>query len=102
MAEAVESFSDGWIEALKEYLPTKYITDQETRAGPLIVYRWLGISWVFSRKEEFKEMTKLIELSCHANLKEDVEDGLPIPDLVLGSIPCHVVFLQTDIVQTRS
>jgi hypothetical protein len=83
MAESVESFSDGWIDALKEYLPTKYVTQEDAQD----VHRWLGISWVFGKDEEFKKMTALVERGCYAALAEDIEEGLPIPDLIVGTFP---------------
>jgi hypothetical protein len=91
MAEAVESFLDGWIEGLRKGLPTKYITDKEIQD----VHRWLGISWVFGKEEEFKEMTKLTERGCYASLAEDIEEGLPIPDLIVG------MFSQSDCVYCK-
>jgi hypothetical protein len=79
MTEGVQSYSEGWIEALREDLPTKYVTEKDTN----LVHRWLGISWVFEKSEEFKKMTQLVEQGCWANLVEDMEEGLPIPDLVI-------------------
>lgn len=96
MAEAVESLSDGWIEALREGLPTKYETEKEAPVGaPVgaqIVHRWLGISWVFGKDQEFKAMSELIERNCYADLKEDIEERLPIPDLVLSTLSRHPQF----------
>jgi BTB/POZ domain len=73
MTEAVESFSEGWIDALKGGLPTKYTRDEEI----WVVHYWLGISWVFGKDEEFKNMTALTERGCYAPLAEEIEESLP-------------------------
>jgi hypothetical protein len=77
IAEAVESFSEGWIDALKEGLLTKYTTDEEL----WIVHCWLGIAWVFGRKK----MTALTERGCYAPLAKEIQEALPIPDLIVGT-----------------
>jgi hypothetical protein len=75
---------------LREGLSRKYTTAEDKR----IVHRWLGISWVFGKDDEFRKVTKLMEQGCHANLKElidTLEAGLPIPNLILG------MFLKMDL-----
>jgi len=79
MAEVVESYSDGWIDGLMEDFPTKYAFGDDTE----IVHRWLGISWVFGKDDEFNELTQLVERGCWADLEGDLEEGLPIPDLII-------------------
>jgi hypothetical protein len=80
MVEAVEAFSCSWIEDLKIGIPTLYNTPEEQAA----VHRWVGISWVFGKRVEFKAMTQLIERGSNANLAENIEEGLPIPDILIS------------------
>jgi hypothetical protein len=80
MVEAVEVFSCSWIEDLKMSLPTLYSTPEEQEA----VHRWVGISWVFGKRVEFKAMTQLIERGSNANLAENIEEGLPIPEILIS------------------
>ena len=90
MVEAVEVFSNGWIEHLKSPdpesddilgLPDVYESLEEQKA----VHRWIGISWVFARPVEFKEMTALMARGCYADLESNMEEELPIPILVIGT-----------------
>jgi hypothetical protein len=87
MVEAVEVFSDGWIEHLKHPDPESYIQGlpdaYESLEQQRTVHRWIGISWVFGRPVEFKEMTALMGRGCYADL-ESMEE-VPIPGLVLGT-----------------
>ncbi|KAN0108577.1 hypothetical protein V8E51_008319 [Hyaloscypha variabilis] len=47
-----------------------------------------GLNWGHTQTpgKEFKNMTQLVERGCYANLVEDIEEGLPIPDLIITSI----------------
>jgi len=83
MVEAVESFSDGWIDAIEEdLLPAGYATEEDAED----VHRWLGIAWVFAREDEFVRMTELMERGCWEGLAEDIEEDLPIPGLIVGML----------------
>jgi hypothetical protein len=97
MTEGVQSYSEGWIEALREDLPTKYVTGKDAQ----LVHRWLGISWVFERGMEFRTMTQLIERGCHSNLAEDIEEGLPIPDLIISSLLSHLSWISSELTDLR-
>jgi hypothetical protein len=79
MVEAVEVFSCSWIEDLKIDLPKSYQPHERED-----VYRWVGISWVFGKRVEFKAMTQLIERGSNANLAESIEEGIPIPDILIS------------------
>lgn len=94
MVEAVEVFSSGWIAHFKLpgyrllyyrtmdsdsydspdspdlpepddslYLPKTHESLEDQKA----VHRWIGISWVFVRPVEFKEMTALMARGCYAD-----------------------------------
>ncbi|PMD57216.1 uncharacterized protein K444DRAFT_632349 [Hyaloscypha bicolor E] len=82
MVEAVESFSNGWIDAVEDLLPAGYATTEDVED----VHRWLGISWVFAREDEFVRMTELMERGCWEGLAEDIEEVLPIPGLIVETI----------------
>lgn len=75
MTEAVQFFSDTWIDALeREGFPRTY-----NRA----VLKLLLIFHIFDRPEEFKTMTRLIQRECDENLVEDAKD-IPLPPNLLG------------------
>ena len=79
MVEAVEVFSCSWIEDLKIDLPKSYQPhERET------VDQWVGISWVFGKRVEFKATTQLIERGSYANLAESIEEGIPIPGIIIS------------------
>jgi hypothetical protein len=82
MVEVVESFSNGWIDAVIDLLPARYATVEDAED----VHRWLGISWVFAREDEFRRMTELMERGCGEELVEDVEEALPIPGIIVGML----------------
>jgi hypothetical protein len=46
-----------------------------------------GLNWGHTQTpgKEFKNMTQLVERGCYANLVEDIEEGLPIPDLIIST-----------------
>jgi hypothetical protein len=80
MVEAVEFFAESWIEGLKSSIPEDYSTEKRD------VHRWIGISWVFGRSSEFKTMTELTGTSTGAGLVDDVDERLPIPSIILGTV----------------
>jgi hypothetical protein len=82
MVEAVESFSNGWINAIEKFLPAEYATLEDAEE----VHRWLGIAWVFAREDEFGRMTELMERGCGEGLAESIEEVLPIPGLIVGML----------------
>jgi hypothetical protein len=47
------------------YLPKTYESLEDQKA----VHRWIGISWVFVRPVEFREMTALRARGCYADLE---------------------------------
>jgi hypothetical protein len=69
--EATEIYIDIWISNIMEGLPSSY--------GRECVL-WLSVSWVFSRANEFEEMTALATKGCEG-LVETM--GLPLPDTLL-------------------
>jgi hypothetical protein len=79
MVEAVEVFWSSWVEDLKIDLPKSYQPDERET-----VHRWVGISWVFGKRVEFKAMTQLIERGAYANLAESIEEGIPIPGIIIS------------------
>lgn len=76
MLDAVQFFSDTWIDSLqREGLPESYNEN---------VLRLLFVFWVFDRPVEFKDMARLAQWECDENLRENVGD-IPIPDTIIGS-----------------
>lgn len=80
LVEALEAYSDAWIENLKPELLKRYVTESEV----CDVHRWIGISWVFSKSDIFKPMTWLLERGCYDNIGIVIEDCLPIPEIVIS------------------
>jgi hypothetical protein len=83
MLDAVEVFSDIWIKHLKPKIPETYTW---------YTLQWLGISWVFSRANLFKQMTRIVGRECDTDLKDDLEcpDMVPqIPVRIIGTIALH-------------
>lgn len=70
--EAVEVFSDMWVDGLKERLPQTYTTD---------LVRWICISWVFQKPHEFRKVTRIAQRQTKSVI---AEDWLPIPDSIVG------------------
>jgi hypothetical protein len=67
MHEAVELWSDTWIENLKrdEGLPGSYT--------PEILLSWLFIFWVFRKDKDFRNMSQILERECDHSLESEVE-----------------------------
>lgn len=78
MTEAVEVFSDSWIEDLKIDIPTEL-----SQGG---VFSWIGISWVFGKRVEFQKMTSLVLKQIHGDTLTATTIGLPIPNLICGRL----------------
>ena len=75
MLDAVQFFSDTWIDNLqREGLPKAYNED----VLPLVF-----VFWVFDRPSEFKNMTKLTQRECDEKLGGEVQE-LPIPHNIIG------------------
>jgi len=83
MVEAIEAYSTGWAASLRAELPRKYETGTESEQ---VVHKWIAISWVFELPEEFQKMTELVERNCTASLRDRIQEGLPIPDIIIGNI----------------
>ena len=78
MLEAVEFFSDTWIDNLtREGFPKAY-NDK--------VLPFLFVFWVFNRQVEFTDMTRLAERESTDKLQDDVKD-LPISREIIGKLP---------------
>lgn len=76
MHEAVELFSDTWIDNLvKEGLPQSHSSE---------TVRWLVIAWVFHKPIEFRAVSRVIEFGCDETLEDDFDESLPIPTPVIG------------------
>ena len=75
--QTVEVFAEIWIDNLLDDvgLPEAYTDD---------VIPWLFISWVFESADIFQNMTRIIQLECDDTLDDDVNEGIPIPGLVIG------------------
>ncbi|KAK2752502.1 hypothetical protein FQN54_008095 [Arachnomyces sp. PD_36] len=71
--EAMGIFSEIWIEALEEEVPTAYSRD-------LIL--WLWISWVFQLPSHFQKATSIVMSWSNG----PINLGVPIPDTVLGDM----------------
>jgi len=85
MVEAVESFSSPWIDGLltREILPNGY-----AEIGGISyrkrIQRWLAVSWVFRRPNEFSKITAAAIIACSSNVADELDAELPIPEKVLG------------------
>jgi len=70
--EAVEIFSDMWVNGLKEELPRAYTEN---------LIRWICVSWVFRKRDEFRQVTSI----AHRQLNGVIDScGLPIPESIVG------------------
>lgn len=87
--EAVELFSDGWIDCLQPHLPTDMDGFSED------ICRWICIAWVFGREREFKIATKVAQrcackpLDCreYPIPKETIGEFFAFPSLLLLPFP---------------
>jgi len=70
--EAVEVFSDMWIDRLKDNVAKSYSRD---------LIRWLCISWVFRKSEIFNNVTRIAQCESKGRIQQL---GLPIPKHVIG------------------
>jgi hypothetical protein len=87
MHEAVELFSDTWINNLmEEGLPKSYSSE---------AIRWLLITWVFHKPVEFKAVSRVIELGCDETVEDDFGEGTPIPATIIGKYHLYSVQIQT-------
>lgn len=87
MHEAVELFSDTWIDNLVEGgLPETYSPE---------VISWLCIMWVFHKPVEFKAVSRVIEFGCDETLENEFDEGFPIPAPIIGQLfrlcPCSTI-----------
>lgn len=80
MLEAVELWSDTWIENLKSDvgLPKSYT--------PEIALSWLFIFWVFRKAKDFREITQILEGQCDHSLESDVEAVFVGPHILASII----------------
>lgn len=69
--EALEVFSDMWIDRLKHNLPTTYSED---------LIRWLCISWVFKKSALFNNVTRIAQRQSKGPVDTK---GLPIPSSII-------------------
>lgn len=89
--EAVELFSDGWIDSLQSHLPTDMDGFSED------ICRWICIAWVFGREREFKIATKVAQRCACKPL--DCRE-YPIPKETIGAFSsfycpfCHPSLFQ--------
>lgn len=76
MHEAVELFSDGWIESLKrDHLPGSYTPE---------VLSWLYVFWVFQKEDDFRKMSQIIERESDHSLKDRAGASTPIPASIIS------------------
>jgi hypothetical protein len=93
IAEAVEPFSDSWINALNGDLPQVYMLWTESANNTLL---WLQVSWVFEKAELFTKMTRLLERGCNEHFPRRINERIVIPDLVISMSEVCVLFLISD------
>lgn len=76
--EAVEVFSDIWIDRLRESLPTR-CSDE--------LMHWLCISWVFEQPKEFEAVTRIAQRDGTHNFEQPLMlfRSLPIPSAIIGN-----------------
>jgi len=70
--EAVEIFSNMWIDSLKEDLPQSISTK---------LTQWIWVAWVFNKPKQFKAAMRI---AGRQNKGPIETDGLPIPQIVVG------------------
>ncbi|KAJ8071771.1 hypothetical protein OCU04_002086 [Sclerotinia nivalis] len=79
MHEVVYLFVPTWRKAM-DYPPTRWED----------IISWICISWVFELREEFRELTKKVQLDCVKTFESTIRfynlDNLPIPQLVIDRI----------------
>jgi hypothetical protein len=85
MVEAVESFSNPWLDDLltKVSLPSGYSRDDELDHQKTI-RRWLAVSWVFKRPNEFSKSTAAAIMASGVILADKLYAELPIPEEVVS------------------
>lgn len=86
--EIVEIFADIWVENLQKVigLPSDYTED---------VIPWIYISWVFENAAIFQEMTKIVQGECDDKVEDDIEEGIPVPQVVISSFNVALVALES-------
>lgn len=79
MHEVVYLFLPTWRKAM-DYPPTCWED----------IISWICISWVFELREEFRELTKKVQLDCDKTFESTIKlynlDNLPIPQLIIDRI----------------
>lgn len=70
--EAVEIFSNMWIDSLEGDLPQSIGTK---------LTQWIWITWVFNKTQQFKAATRIARRQSKGPIETD---GLPIPQIVVG------------------
>lgn len=80
-SEAVEIFSDMWINTVRESapVPSEYSRD---------LMLWMCIAWVFKLPTEFEKTTKTAFMTCRSQAIENM--SLPIPKPIFGSSPTYI------------
>lgn len=74
--EAVEIFSDIWLADLKQKsFPTNY--DSE-------VIPWLFISWVFLKRDEFAQLTRILVNESDDRWEDDIGKNILIPASIIS------------------
>jgi hypothetical protein len=84
MVEAVESFSDSWINDLLTRGRLPIYLEIGDIDGHIKLQRWLAVSWIFRRPDEFSKITAAAIIACGTNLANEFDAELPIPKTVLG------------------
>jgi hypothetical protein len=75
--EAVELFSDTWVTWSRQELPLESY-------DPEVVLRWLFISWVFQKGDDFEKMTRILICESDDRLEDNVDDErIPIPASII-------------------
>ena len=70
--EAVEIFSNMWIDSLEGDSPQSISTK---------LTQWIWVTWVFNKTHQFKAATQIARRQSKGSIETD---GLPIPQIVLG------------------
>lgn len=85
--EAVELFSDIWMEDLKKRpLPTSYTSE---------VLPWLFIFWVFRKKDGFKNMTRILHQESDDKLEDEAKSVPTIPASIISMFTVLILCRQT-------
>lgn len=82
LQDGVGFFSDSWVDDVKRKYPILHKSDN-------YLIKWLGISWVFRKKDLFNQATICAVNSAGKDFGNVVDD-FPLPNNLLGMLTCYI------------